>query len=291
MKPKLLITGASGFLGYHLLAKAVSEYDCIALGHQRLPEKDGVKALKADLCNYRELGDLIEELQPDMLIHAAAMADTAQCEKNQEASYALNVEATLNLGGICADLRIPMVFTSTDLVFDGKKGNYTETDTVNPLNRYGEHKAMAEEQLLRVYPEALIGRLSMMFGERAAGEHNYLQQLLRQLEQGLRPKLFFDEFRSICGAYEAARALLYFAGKQSGLLHLAGPERLSRYEFGLRVCRSFGFDESLLEPCSSDEVNTGSKRPKDVSLDVSKAAAAGFVAQKTDWSLNELIKP
>lgn len=277
-------------MGYHLLSMAGREYECIALGHKSSAAKSGIKVMQADLCHYRDSGNLIEELQPDLLIHAAAMADTGQCEKNPEAAHALNVEATVNLGGICADLRIPMVFTSTDLVFDGLKGNYRETDAVNPLNRYGEQKAMAEEKLLRVYPEALVCRLSMMFGERAAGEQNYLQQLLRQLEQGIRPKLFIDEFRSICGAHEAARGLLHFAGKRSGILHLAGPERLSRYEFGIRVTQAYGFDENALDACSSDDVQTAARRPKDVSMDVSQAAAGGFEAQKVEDILKELRK-
>jgi dTDP-4-dehydrorhamnose reductase len=210
------------------------------------------------------------------------------CEKNKELSYLVNVQATENLAGIASDFQIPFLFTSTDMVFDGKKGNYSETDSPSPINTYGEHKSMAESKILAIYPPSLIVRLPLLFGHPDASRKNYFTTFLEQLKLGNPQTLFTDEYRSICGAYSIADAIINFSGKYQGILHLGGNERLSRFDFGEKVAETFDIDKKLLKPCMQDEVTFSYNRPKDVSLYSAKANSLGFSPKAVVEELNEL---
>lgn len=272
---KLLITGYTGFLGYHLTRAACSEWLVYGVTRTLKDAPNVTLGQTCDITNYIELGNFIEDLEPDAIIHAAAAADANYCEQNKELSYAVNVEASKNIAGICADYNIPLVFTSTDLVFDGKKGMYTEEDEKNPLNAYGEQKSIAEEEVLKIYPAATVARLPMMFGYADASKANYLQKFIKQLQDNENAALFHDEYRSVCGARSIAEGILQLMG-EPGVIHIAGKERLSRYEFGLLAAKAFNLDESLLNRCSQKDVQMAAPRPADVSLDISKALSLGY---------------
>lgn len=275
-KKKLLITGGSGFLGYHILAQATAQWDVYLIYHQHQPNYNCGHSVQCDITNYIELGNLLEDIEPDAVIHTAALTDVNYCQNNPQQSYSINVEATQNLAGLCSDLNIPFAFTSTDLVFDGKKGGYTEEDTTNPLMRYGEHKAIAEEEVLRIYPKSSVFRLPMMFGHQAASEKNYLQQLIKNLNACIPQKLFTDEYRSVCGASSIAKGLLQLFENNTGIFHLAGAQKFSRYAFALVAAEVHGLNKSLIQPCLQKEVQMAAPRPADVSLNISKAAGLGY---------------
>lgn len=285
---KLLITGAGGFLGYHLLRAAADRFETYGIYHQKAVTYHEATALSCDITNYIELGNILDDIEPDVVIHAAAISDTNFCQQNRTISQAVNVQATENLAGICSDYHIPFVFTSSDLVFDGTKGNYLETDAKNPLNIYGEQKSIAEEDVLKIYPEALVVRLPLMFGHPEAGSANYLQKFITQLKNGEPATLFTDEYRSVCGAKSIAEGILKLTGNSTGIIHLAGKEKLSRYEFGSLAAKALGLDEKLLARCSQKDVKMAAPRPADVSLNISKALSLGFTPAKVVEEL-ELI--
>ncbi len=274
-KKKLLITGASGFLGYHLL-RTVSNYEVYALHHSSPFCFAGAVNIQCDITNYIALGDVLEDVAPDTVIHAAAISDTNYCQQNKEQSYAVNVEATKNLAGICSDFNIPFAFTSTDLVFDGTKGMYKEDDEKNPLSAYGEQKSIAEDEVLKIYPRATVFRLPLMFGAAAASNSNYLHKFMAQLNTGETASLFYDEYRSVCGAKSVAGGLLALIELGSGVIHVAGAQKLSRYEFGLLAAEIFALNKNQLLRCSQKDVKMAAPRPADVSLDISKALSLGF---------------
>jgi len=276
-KKKILITGASGFLGYHLLrmahARGLEVYGLYHSGHISFDQSTN---LEVDLRNYIDMGNIIDDIEPDVVIHAAALADGNLCQDNKDLSYELNVEVTRNLAGICSDFQIPFVFTSTDLVFDGRKGGYTEEDVPDPLMVYGEHKLLAEHEVERVYPSGLIVRCPLMFGQPEASARNYFSLFLQSLREGKASKLFRDEYRSICGARSVAEGILLVCEEVSGLLHIAGNARVSRYEFGEAIAEVFGLDQSLLQSCSQQDVQMAAPRPADVSLNIDKALSLGY---------------
>lgn len=274
---KILITGASGFLGYHLLRSAYAKgLEVYGLYNSGVISFEHSTNLQLDLRNYIDMGNVIDDIEPDVVIHAAALTDTNLCQSNKEHSYELNVEVTRNLAGICCDYQVPFVFTSTDLVFDGTKGNYTEDDAPNPLMVYGEHKLLAEREVERVYPSALIARCPLMFGALEAGSKNYFSFFIKSLKEGKANKLFYDEYRSVCGAKTVAEGILHLCEEVSGIVHLAGAERVSRYDFGLAIAEAFGLDKSLLQSCSQKDMQMAAPRPVDVSLNIQKAISLGY---------------
>ena len=284
-KKKLLVTGASGLVGYHLIRLANDRivYGLSNKHHINFPEAIDVNC---DIRDYISLGNLIEDIEPDGIIHLAAISDANYCQQNEKESYEVNVEATKNLAGICSDYNIPFTFSSTDLVFDGQKGNYKEDDAKNPVSIYGEQKATAEDEVLRIYPNSCVVRLPLMFGNFEATPSNYLKNFLAQLKRGEKVNLFYDEYRSVCGAKSIASDILQLFEKNSGIIHLAGPERVSRYDFGLKIAKAFSLDDSLLKSCSQKDIKMSAPRPADVSLDISKALALGFSPLTVDEELS-----
>lgn len=277
-KKKILITGASGFLGYHLLRVAYKKgFDVYGLYNSGTISFGHSTNLQLDLRNYIDMGNVIDDIEPDIVIHTAALTDANLCQSNKELSYELNVEVTRNLAGICCDYQVPFAFTSTDLVFDGTTGNYTEEDQANPLMIYGEHKLIAEREVERVYPAGLIVRCPLMFGALDASSKNYFSDFIKALREGKRNKLFYDEYRSVCGARSIAEGILHLCEEVSGVVHLAGPERVSRYDFGMAIADAFGLDKTLLDSCSQKDIQMAAPRPADVSLNIQKAISYGYV--------------
>jgi dTDP-4-dehydrorhamnose reductase len=276
-KKKILITGASGFLGYHLLRSSYAkDFEVFGLYNSGTISFDESTNLQLDLRNYIDMGNIIDDIEPDIVIHAAALTDANLCQMDKELSYELNVEVTRNLAGICCDYQVPFVFTSTDLVFDGTRGNYSEEDTPNPLMVYGEHKLLAEREVERIYPSALIARCPLMFGALEASNKNYFSNFVKGLRDSKSSKLFDDEFRSVCGGKSIAEGLLHLCEEVSGIVHLAGPDRVSRYDFGVAIADEFHLDKNLLESCSQKDVQLAAPRPADVSLNIQKAVSLGY---------------
>ena len=286
MKKKLLLTGASGFLGYHLLRVFAADWEIYGITNSTHIDFAAATAVKCDITNYIELGNYIDDIEPDAVIHTAAIADANFCQNNKELSFSVNVDASKNLAGICCDFQIPFAFTSTDLVFDGKKGMYTEADDKNPLSVYGEQKAVAEDEILNIYAEATVFRLPIMFGNPNANSGNYLHKFITQLKAGETATLFNDEYRSVCGAQSIAKGLHQLLGKTSGILHLAGNERLSRFEFGMKAIDSFGLNRELVKQMSQKEIVNMAPRPADVSLNISKAVSLGYAPLKVAAELD-----
>lgn len=285
-KKKLILTGASGFLGYHLLHTASIDWEVYGISNLSKFDSENAVAVNCDLRNYIELGNFIDDIEPDVLIHTAAISDANFCEQNKELSCEVNVEVTKNLAGICYDYNIPFAFTSTDLVFDGTKGMYKEEDKKNPVSVYGEQKAIAEDEVLKIYRKATVFRLPMMFGYPEATSTNYLQKFISQIQNGEKATLFYDECRSICGAKSIAQGILKLFESNSGIIHLAGKEKLSRYDFGMKAAKAFQLDESLLQSCSQKDVKMSAPRPADVSLNISKAVSLGFAPLSVEEELN-----
>ena len=288
-KKKILITGASGFLGYHLLRSSyVKGFEVFGLYNSGTISFEHSTNLQVDLRNYIDMGNIVDDIEPDIVIHAAALTDANRCQTDKELSYELNVEVTRNLAGICCDYQVPFLFTSTDLVFDGSRGNYLEEDFPNPLMIYGEHKLLAEQEVQRVYPSALIARCPLMFGALEASNKNYFSNFIKSLHEGKISKLFDDEFRSVCGGKSIAEGMLHLCEEVSGIVHLAGPDRVSRFDFGVAIAEAFRLDKNLLEACSQKDIQMSAPRPADVSLNIQKAISLGYAPMSYQEELKQI---
>lgn len=273
---KLFVTGASGFLGWNLCQIAKQEWDIYGTSFSHAIEIPGITLLKVDLRDFEELKRIFQEIQPDAVIHTAAQSSPNVCQSNPEESHAINVTASCNIAGLCADYSIPCAFTSTDLVFNGLNPPYKETDAVSPVNLYGEQKVMAEEGMLERYPMTAVCRMPLMFGVAAPPAQSFMQPFIQILREGKELRLFTDEFRTPASGITAAKGLLLTLKKVNGRIHLGGKERMSRYDFGRLLVEIFELPSEALKGCRQADVKMAASRPPDVSLDSSMAFDLGY---------------
>jgi dTDP-4-dehydrorhamnose reductase len=273
---KLLITGASGFLGWHICQLAKTEWEVYGTYFSHSLEISGVNTVKVNLTEFQELKDIFKDINPTSVIHTAALSQPNFCQNNPQKSYTINATASCNIAGLCADYAIPCAFTSTDLVFDGLNAPYKETDSVSPVSIYGEQKVAAELGMLERYPHTAICRMPLMFGIGTPTAKSFIQPFLETLQAGKELNLFIDEFRTPTSAITAAKGLLLALEKVQGLIHLGGKERISRYDFGQLLVEVFQIPEAKIKGCYQQDVKMAAPRPADVSLDSSKAFALGY---------------
>jgi dTDP-4-dehydrorhamnose reductase len=274
-RKRLLITGASGFLGWYLCAAAQKEWEVYGTTLSKAINIPNSKLLQVDLTDLAALRHTFEVVQPDAVIHAAALSQPNVCEVKPDASFAINVQASWWIAEICAAREIPCVFTSTDQVFDGQHAPYAETSVVSPVNCYGKHKVMAEEGMRSRYPKTSICRLPLMFGTTPHAP-SFLQGFVAQLRQGKSLKLFTDEYRTPASGSAIAQGILGALHHQPPYLHLGGKEKLSRYEFGLQLAERLHLPKELILPCRQADVPMAAPRPADVALDSALAFAIGY---------------
>lgn len=273
---KLLVTGASGFLGWHVCQNAKPQWQVFGTYQSKAAMISGVTTLKVDISDFTALQQLFETVQPDAVIHLAAQSSPNYCQQYPDESHAINVTAAANIAGLCSDRDIPCTFTSTDLVFDGQNPPYRETDPVSPINLYGEQKVLAEDAMRSRYPKTAICRMPLMFGEASPTAHSFIQPFLQTLRQKQELRLFIDEFRTPASATSAAQGLLLALEKVQGCIHLGGKERISRYEFGRLMIEVLGLSETNLQACRQQDVPMSAPRPADVSLDSFRAFSLGY---------------
>jgi len=285
--PKVVITGASGFLGAHLCQQLSRDYDVVAVSHhQPLPESLAPFRVRMDLSDQALVEAMLSNMRPVAMIHAAALADPNTCEREPERSRVQNVEVTRQLARSCAESDIKLVFTSTDLVFDGQQGHYAETDPVNPICVYGEHKALAEELVREIHSTAVIVRLPWMFGP-GLTKDSALQDWCRQLRQEEKIHAFDDEYRSAVSYTIAGRGILQcLQHAQAETLHLGGIETTTRYHLLLQLAGLLEVANELVVAQSQRDMIMPAKRPPDASLDSRKARSLGY---KTPF-LTDMLK-
>lgn len=273
---KVLITGVSGFLGEYLVATAPENMVLLGVYHNKKVHFDGVRTQQLDLLNFGQTQALIETFQPDAIIHAAALSNPNYCELHPEAAHKVNVEATQKLVKIAAQLDIPFVFTSSDLVFDGTQPPYNEQSPLNPPSLYGRQKQEAEAMIQAIHPAAIIARLPLMYGFPKYGQ-NFLSNWVAKLKGGEVVHAFTDEYRTAASGRCVSNGIWLLLERQvKGIWHLGSKERLSRYDFAVNVATHLGLDTSLIIPSKQADVKMAAKRPADVSLDSQRAFDIGY---------------
>jgi dTDP-4-dehydrorhamnose reductase len=279
-QPVVWITGATGLIGNYLIQTA----GLYAPGFRiYAPDRASL-----DLTDPTALDRAFDAQRPQLILHCAAISKTPACDANRSLARKVNVEATGTLCQLSHD--IPLVFCSTDLVFDGKKGNYVETDPPNPLSYYAETKVEAEQLVLKNLRHTVV-RLSLNYGHSRGGDRSFNEEMLSALRKGVSCNLFVDEFRCPMPAFVTALALWEVALNGGGrLFHLGGSEKLSRYQIGELIVKKQPDFLSQLHPTSTKDYQ-GPPRPPDTSLDSSKIQKLlSFELPKfSEWILNESL--
>jgi dTDP-4-dehydrorhamnose reductase len=271
---KLLLTGHAGFVAGSIVWQARNDWDVHGISRSKSPEKrDGFQSYQFDLTDTNALRECFEAVQPDAVIHAAAIADIDFCESNQDDAERINFATTDELAGLCASSNTKMVFCSTDTVFDGETGMYMESDTPAPVNFYGETKVRAEQSVLSQLDTAVVARLPLVMGLPVLGAGNsFLAKMITAMSAGQAMQFPENEIRTPADVITLGAALLELAGDESsGIFHLSGSTELNRYEMGKRIAAVLGFAPELVLPGNSNGTPGRAPRPIDVSLDNTKA--------------------
>ncbi len=273
---RLLITGASGFLGWNLIQLSKLDWTVLGTYFTHPVVIPGATLIQVDLTNFNEMKHLFAVSTPDAVIHTAAISAPNFCQENRSFTYKINTEASTNIAGLCSDREIPCLFTSSDLVFNGLNPPYNEDDKPSPVSVYGEQKILAEKGMKERYAETVICRMPLMFGDPGPAAESYIQSMIQALRLGHDVNLFIDEFRTPVSGRDAAKGLILALKYLPSFIHLGGKERLSRYNFGRLLVDIFGFQNARLIECKQKDVSMPARRPPDVSLDSSRARSWGF---------------
>ncbi|MEM9799533.1 MAG: SDR family oxidoreductase [Planctomycetota bacterium] len=294
-----LVTGASGFLGPHVVAAAVARSRAEAtlaeplgplvvaqcrssalLAPRFSTPRDAAQWIEADLVDG--LDALLERVAPTEIVHCAAMSRARECEKDPEGAGRVNADLPAAIARWAAERSCRFVHVSTDLVFgaeDAPAGGFDEDASPSPVSAYGRSKLAGERAALEAYPEATVVRLPLLYGDSAGRGCGASDALIEAVGRGERPPLFVDEWRTPLEVSNAAEALVEVLDFDApGIVHVAGPERLSRYDLGLAVLRAMGLDAAAARAEVTEgrqaDVDAGAPRPRDVSLSAAKARAA-----------------
>ncbi|HOW65341.1 MAG TPA: SDR family oxidoreductase, partial [Verrucomicrobiota bacterium] len=222
LKPRVWITGAGGLIGHYLWELAPAA----------VPAWDvwGVTRDQLDLADFSAVRAAFKRRPPTIIIHCAAISRSTVCQSQPDLAWKMNVDVTRMLADLAKD--IDFVFFSTDLVFDGRLGRYQESDPVHPLSIYAETK-VAAEKIVFGNPAHLVIRTSLNGGRSPTGDRGFNEEMRRAWAAGNTLRLFTDEFRSPIPAVVTAQATWELVKtRQTGLFHIAGRQRLSRWEIG-----------------------------------------------------------
>ena len=268
---KLLITGASGLYGSKLAQMALSKnFEVYSSDIQELSVYGNF--VKLDISGKTQVDEAFKTIKPDVVVHAATLTDVDKCELNKELAWKVNVEGTKNIVEAAKTTGSFLIYISTDYVFGGETGRYKETDAPNPINYYGVTKLKAEE-IVKTQKEYFIARPSVMYGSTpAAGKVNFALWIIENLRKGERVKIVTDQWNTpTLNTNLAEMTLEVIERKLTGIYHLCGATRVSRFKFAEQIADVFSLDKSLIDKVLSSQFTLPAKRPMDSSLDTSKA--------------------
>jgi dTDP-4-dehydrorhamnose reductase len=270
----VLITGANGLLGQKLCRHFSSSYKIIAidLHSEKFVSLSDLSYENLDLTNSRALRFHVRFHNPSIIINAAAYTDVDGCEIHQSQAWAVNVEGVKNLVKACQEYKIKLIQLSTDYIFDGENGPYSEDDPPYPVNFYGETKLESENAIKKGGIDFLIVRTNVLYGFGKNVKQNFLVWLLERLSAGGKIQIVTDQFNNPTLADNLSLCILEMVEKNlSGVFHIGGAEYLSRYDFALKVADKFNFDRSNISPTRTEFLAQHAKRPYRGGLKTEKA--------------------
>jgi len=269
---KLLVTGASGLFGSKFAELAVKGGHEVYSAFSQHPVANGIP-VQLDVSDKAQVSVEVGKAQPDVVVHAASMTDVDKCELNKELAWKVNVEGTRNVAQAAKAANSFLLYISTDYVFDGAKGCYTEADLPSPISYYAYTKLKAEEIAQDATNDCCIARPSVIYGATpAAGKINFALWLLDKLKKREQAKVFVDQWNSPTLNTSLAEMSLEIVERRiAGVYHVSGATRISRYDFALLLAKTFGLDASVFAGSSLKDFSFPAKRPKDSSLSTAKA--------------------
>ena len=274
---KIIVTGSNGLLGQKVTDLSIqdSEIELIAtsVGPNRHNLKDGYRYEELDVLDLDRLNELVARYQPDSIIHTAAMTNVDACEAERTKCYALNVQSVKNLVDVCQRRDIQLIHLSTDFIFDGEDGPYTEEAEPNPLSYYGETKLESELILKNSSCHWAILRTIIVYGiVNDMSRSNIVLWAKGALEKGEPIHVVNDQWRMPTLAEDlAACCLLAVKKNASGVFNVSGKDLMSILEIVERVADHYRLNKSLIKAISAESLNQAAKRPKKTGFILDKA--------------------
>lgn len=271
MKPQWLVTGATGLLGANCLR--LLDGGVLATARALPPAlNDPTLGVVCDLTDAQERRGLVAGSGASTVLHAAALATIEGCESDPELAYELNVRAAADLAKQAHDAGVGFIHISTDAVFDGTEGGYSESSTPNPQTVYARTKLAAESAVLAVHPGALVARVNF-YGWSAIGQRGLAEFFYNRISQGQVAPGFDDQRVSTLQVAHLVESLVAIEERwDGGLVHVVSSESVTKYEFGVRLATSLGFAPSLIERAHQAD-HLGTVRGSQLDLDTSLAAS------------------
>ncbi len=271
---RFFVTGASGLLGINFCLRVGAAHEVIGLVNRNPLVEPRFRVLNGDLTLPGMINTVLTRVQPEVVIHCAAQANVDQCEREPDLALHINAEIPGLLAAACRERGLRMIHISTDAVFDGQKGNYSEEDAPNPINAYARTKLAGEQRVAAANPEAVIARVNFygwsLTGKRSLAELFYYNLAAQKPMMG-----FTDVWFNPLEVNDLVDVLVEMAEKDlHGLYHVISRETLSKYDFGCGLARKFGLDAGLIKPVSWREAGLAAVRSPNLSLNCEKLSRA-----------------
>ena len=288
VKLKVLVTGSAGLVGRQVVKDLSNSHQVFSCYNESKPEYGD--SVKMDLKNREMISSILTEKKPDIVIHLGAMTGVDLCEKEKTSASEINTKATEIIAKECSKLNSFLVYVSTDYVFDGNLGMYKEDDITNPLGFYGESKLEGEKVVQNFSTNWCIARTSTPFGLHPT-KKSFPMWVIENLQKQKQIDILIDQFTSPTYIPNLSRMLIEISERRiTGIIHAAGASKISRYQMASMISDKLNLDGTLLKQISINKMKWVARRPKDSSLDVSRASSIlNEKPQKIDQSLNLFI--
>jgi dTDP-4-dehydrorhamnose reductase len=271
---RILITGASGLLGLNLAMETTHRHTVFGTVNQHDLKTDAFTVIQTDLMAPGAVERLLDQTQPDWVIHCAALANLDACEADPLMAQQLNTDLPHTLASHVARSGARLIHVSTDSVFNGLRGDYTEEDSPSPVGVYSRTKLEGELAVLHSNPRAIVARVNL-YGWSLTGNRSLAEFFFNNLSQGKPVMGFNDVFFCPLLVNHLAHIFVSMLEKElSGLFHVVSPECLSKYDFGMRLARRFNLDDRLINPVSVNQSGLKATRSPNLSLRSDKLAQA-----------------
>ena len=289
---KVLITGGSGLLGQYLNIALSKDNEILTLYNSNEGNCKNFNSQQTDITNISELKKTFITFKPDVVLHTAAISRPELCDTlSKDFVIDINVNSTKNLAELCELKDAKLIFTSTDLVYDGDLGMILNEDaSLKPVSLYAETKIMSEDVIKKTFDNYIILRTSLLYGIGLNHSTNNFHVMYNNFLQNKKTKLFYDQFRTPLSQNDASRLieLLLKTDVKNITLNFGGRERVSRVELGKILCRIGKFDTSLIEQTSMNDV-PGLHKVADVSMNTDLLQSLGLKQMSIEQSISEII--
>lgn len=276
---KILVTGANGLLGQALYRELNEKKHALYFTSKNHNVNKMINYYSMDILKKQQLEELVNNIKPNIIIHCAAFTNVDLCETNKQLAFELNYKSTETLIHYCNINKCKLVFISTDYIFDGQKGQYSENFNTNPIGYYGYTKQLCEKLMVDNLNDYLIARTSVIYGYARNTRDNFVTWVIKSLLANKPLDIVKGQYGNPTYNIDLARMIIKLIEKKSaGIFNTSGLNWINRYEFALKIADIFKLNKNLLHPIESKSIIQKAKRPE----------YGGFVLDKIIKTINYL---